>query len=401
MKDQVMRILRMVQDGRLSPDDAYELMAAFVNFDSGAGQETDQVHEPTVDQPEQSASKSTDDPFKKLMDSVEKMTKEGIDSVNWKEVASSVKSAAMRGVDTLRTNVEQMTKGDFRVFWSSNKADKTVELPLHVGPDNALRVEWKHGDIKVRGGHSIGSMKSTATFRGKSTDEASAKADAWTPIVEENDGNITLKQSSDADSEDLELYLPEGVSLDVRAECGDIDIDGTKGPIRITTIKGDISVKEVAGSVEINSASADVSLAKVENGSVEIEVKQGDISLANVAGTIKIRSASGDVKGKEISGRSLSVETVDGEVDIDFSEALDGALSIRTVSGDVLIDLAGGSNCRVALSSLSGSARCDFELEDEKRTKERITGRIGNGDGTLDVSTVKGQVSLSLRDHYR
>lgn len=393
----------MVQDGRLSPDDACELMSAFINFDgepepTNAGKQDAQTEAPSDDAGD---PKGRVDPMRRLMDSIEKMTKEGVDSVDWKEVAASVKSAAMRGVDTLRTSVEQISKGEFKVFWAGLDHEATVGLPLHIESGKTLRLDWKSGDIEIHGGHEIGSLTATAKLTAKSKEEAAQKAEHWTPVIEEHEGSVTLRQSPDATVEDLVLKVPAGIAIDIRTESGDIATTGTAGSLRVSALSGNVSASGLSGQVEVNTASSKVTIADVENGNLEIEVKSGDVHMTNVRGNIKVRSASGRISGKELAGRSISIETVNGEVDLDVSEPLDGALSVRTVNGDVVVDLAGGSNCRVALSSLSGEARCNFELDDEKRTKDRITGKIGDGSGTLDVSAVKGDVSLGLRDHYR
>lgn len=385
----------MVQEGRLSPEDAFELMAAFTSFD---GERLSAPEETPTAAGEEKSERA--DPFKKLVDSVDKMTKEGMDSVDWKSVAQSIEDAAKRGMETLRARVEQLSKGNFRLFWASAYEEATVELPLHVESGKTLRIELTKGDVSVRGGHAIGSFKAVAKIGGKSSDEARQRAAAWTPIIEEHDGSVTIRQSADTMSEKLELHVPEGVSVDIRTESGDVEVENTKSSLRVSAVSGDVKAKGLLGSVEINATSSDIELSRIESASLEVEVKSGDISLSELSGNIKARSASGDVRGKSIAGRTISVETVNGDVDLDISEPHSGALSVRTVNGDVLVDLASGSNCRVALSSLSGKAQCDLELEEEKRDKQRVTGKLGTGEGTVDVSAVKGNVCLSLRDHF-
>lgn len=397
MKEQVLRILRMVQDGRLSPEDAYELMAAFVNFDGG--QSPAQGQAPSEQNVEGKSERA--DPFKRLMDSVEKMTKEGLDAVDWKSVAQSIQDATKRGVESLKARVEQLSKRDFRLFWTAALEEATVELPLHAEKGKKVRIELTHGKIDIRGGHAVGSLKAVAQIGSKSYEEAREKADRWTPIIEEHDGNLTIRQSGDTISEKLELRLPEGVAVEIHTENGDVEVQNTKAPLRLTSISGDVEAKGLAGAVEINATSSDVELSNIESANVEIEVKSGDITLSHISGNIKARTASGNVRGKNLAGRTLSVETVNGDVDLDICKPHSGALNVRTVNGDVLVDLASGSNCRVALSSLSGKVQCDFDLEDERRDKQRVTGQIGTGEGTVDISTVKGDVCLSLRDHFQ
>jgi DUF4097 and DUF4098 domain-containing protein YvlB len=102
---------------------------------------------------------------------------------------------------------------------------------------------------------------------------------------------------------------------------------------------------------------------------------------------------------KDVGGSAIGVETVSGDIDLDMKDPVDGSVNLRTVSGDVLIDLASGSNARVMLASLSGSVSSRIQLDEEQRTEERITGRIGSGEGSVDASAVSGDVRLSWREH--
>jgi DUF4097 and DUF4098 domain-containing protein YvlB len=389
MKDQVVRILKMVQEGRLSPEDAFDLMDAFTNFD-----ENERAAPPPAEE-----KKTGEEPFRKFVDSIENMTKEAIGGVDWSKVAGQVRTATKKGMDTLRDSVDQISKGEFNFRWFGPSEEKVVELPINVRPGQTVRLERTNGDVTVTGGHAQGRLIVTAKLRGRDKADAHAKAEIWTPVVEESDGSITIRQSSDTVEEDVELEVPEGVHIDVRAQNGDIEVRRTKGSLRIDAKSGDIDAQGLAGSIEIASFAGDVVLRDVDSSTIEIENKSGDVQVSSVKGSLVIRSASGDIRGKDVSANAISVESVSGDIDLDLAEALTGALNARTVSGDVLIDIASGTNCRVSLSSLSGSVSSRVDLGEEHSSEERITGAVGTGDGTLDASSVSGDVRLSWRDH--
>jgi DUF4097 and DUF4098 domain-containing protein YvlB len=90
------------------------------------------------------------------------------------------------------------------------------------------------------------------------------------------------------------------------------------------------------------------------------------------------------------------VETVSGDVDADLDQPATG-LNVRTVSGGAEIKIPDGSDCRVSLSSLRGEVECEVDLQDEAREEQRITGRLGEGAGVLDVSAVTGDITLEYR----
>jgi hypothetical protein len=393
VKEQVLRILKMVQEGRVSPEDAYDLMDAFVSFEASA--------EFTAPPPPPNGSKegADEEPFRKFVDSMEKMTKDAFGSVDWGKVAEQVRAATKKGVVAVRESVDQMSKGGFRFVWFGPCDTKDVHLPIAIKPGMTLKLEQRSGDIKVLGGYESGLFKAVAKIRGKDKDDAHERASAWTPILEESEGAIVWRQGEDADEVDLEVQVPTGVNVDIRVESGDVKTKDTHGTLRLEAKAGDVDAQGLEGTVEISSFAGDVSVRNASGPSIQVENKSGDVSLSKVSGALTVRSASGDVSCREISGSAVSIETVSGDVDLDLAEPVTGALNVRTVSGDVLIDLPDGSDCQVSLSSLNGSVGSRIELSDEKRTEERITGRIGAGAGSLDASAVSGDVRLSWREH--
>ncbi|RMG26364.1 MAG: hypothetical protein D6724_01965 [Armatimonadetes bacterium] len=398
MKEQVIRILKMVQEGRLSPEDAYELMDAFVDFGEGEPKEGAKEETASEDATESASKESKEkaESFSALLDMIEKVRREIAESVQWQDVAEQIRSAATKGVGAVKATVDRISKGG--VHWFGPVETRSTELPLEVPAGKRLRIERTHGDVIVTGGAAIGQMKATVTVRGADMQDARSKAERWTPVIEESDGVVLLKQSTDTLREDVEISVPAGVEVEVHAESGQVRVRGTEAPVRVTALAGDVSVENVSGRVAVVSHAGDVRIAHVKDAEVEIENRSGDVSLSDVHGSFSIRSAAGGVKCSEVTVQSGAIETVRGDVLLQLVKPFDGALTIRTVSGNVLADIDGASDCRVALSSVSGAVNTSISLEDLAHTRERITGRLGEGKGCLEISTVSGAVNLHLND---
>ena len=70
----------------------------------------------------------------------------------------------------------------------------------------------------------------------------------------------------------------------------------------------------------------------------------------------------------------------------------------RLVPAHGAYDLAlpDGSDCRVALRTLKGHVACAVPLQDEARAEGTVTGKIGEGKGTLDASAVTGNITIEM-----
>lgn len=390
MKDQVLRILKMVQEGRLTPEDAYDLMDAFCNFDGA----------PNGEPAEQKAAetKDSEDPFRAFVDKMEKLTKQAFDSVEWSQVAGHVKSATAKGMEALKTSVGEMSKGEFKFFWGGLNEKAEVELPLNIQPGGTLRIELRHGDVVVHGGSSPAKLKCSALIRGKSREEAKEHAEKWTAVLEEGEGFTSMRQQDDTVSQDVEVWIPEGVKLDIKLDSGDLKVTNTKAGCKVNSRHGDVSLQGVEGEVSISTGAGDVSIRDSNCNSVAAETKSGDVEVQRVTSQINIRSANGDIACREINSKQVTLEAVNGDITLDFASPTDGAHSVRSVSGDILVDLASGSNLRVSLATLSGEVHNRTKLEDEAKSKDRVTGRMGEGAGTIDVSAISGDVTLGMQE---
>ncbi len=406
MKDEIRRIMQLVKDGKLTPEDAAELVEAFEGSekseDVGGGSE-EGAQAQTDDEPreeEVATDKKSGEPFQAMIESIEKIGKHVAESVNWKDVAGNIRSGVDKGVDAVKKAADgaRMGKGPFGTFFGTHES-KTVELPLDVPEGKILRIEGEAGDVKITGGADEGSLTATATFRAKNEEEAKAKADLYTPVLEESDQYVLLKQPEGSDfTVDLEIYVKEGVPVEIRLQSGDVRVIDTRGSCRVIGRSGDVTLKNLDGSIDVSLYSGDVRIEDSSSTVMTVETKSGDIKLFNTRGVMNIRTSSGDVRVKGGAGRTLSIEAASGDVSVEMAEPVQGAMNIRTVSGNARILIPDGSDCQVMLSTLRGSVSSTLDLQDLNQESLTITGKIGDGNGSIDISAVNGDVHLGLVD---
>ena len=396
MKDEVQRISKLVAEGRLSPEDAADLIDAFYESERSVGEAGSSSA--NGGSPPPPPPPPNRDPFKTFVESVERMTKEGMESVNWQEVAQHARQSAKKGMDALKTGIEDLSKGKVHLGWLTTQEEKEVTLPLVLGTGKMLKIENTCGSVKVVGGFDVGSVTARAKFRAANLEEAKTKAREYTLIVEESDQVVQIRQPDVSGlSVELEVQLAGTGSVEVRCDSGDVQILDTKGGARIISKSGNVKLRGLVGQVDIASESGDVSVEDALASSITIESKSGSFSGARLRGNIQARAASGDVRITDSSGRLMSFETVSGAIFLELDEPVLGAVSVRTVSGNASVSVPDLSDCRVSLSTLRGAVATEIELREEARTDTRVTGRLGEGTGTLDVSAVTGDVRLELR----
>lgn len=379
--------MKLVKEGKLSPEDAAELIEAFTEKPSDESTKT------VGETPEES-------PFGRFIGSVESLTREVSKSVDWNDVAKQIRVSVQKGVEAIKTASEEAGKGGGWAFMGGHPAKREVTLPLSLEPGKTFKVECASADVTVEGGHAEGRVEVTATFRAFSQEAAQQAADAFNPVLEEGDTFAGFRcLDNEVAHAEIKVYMPAGVHTEVKVASGDTSVSGTKSSVRVNSASGDVVVREAAGSVELHTSSGDILLESTEAAMVTAESKSGDVRFRHVAGLCNVRSTSGEVKLAEVDARTLSVETASGDVYLTLKNPVTGSVNVRTVSGDLQLDLPDGSDARVSLSSVSGSVSVDkLELKDQAGDDHKLTGKLGHGEGTVDLSSVSGDIRIGLRD---
>lgn len=377
MKEEIQRISRLVAEGKLSPEDGAELIEAFVNADKA-----------------QAAPPPPKDPLKGMFENLEKTVK----GVDWKGVTDQVEQGAKRGFEAIKGGFEDLAKGKVSFGLFNNEERREISLPLANMAGKRLRIENPCGDVKIVGRAEAGTVHADARIRGGTPEEAKARAQEYTVIVEESDSLVVIRQPDVPGlAVDLTVRLPEAASVEIRTEMGDVSVLDNPAGVRINSRSGDVKVRGAVGPVDVSADSGNVDAEDIESPSVTLETKSGDLGLLRVRGNVNARTASGGIELRESAGKVVSLESVSGDVQIDLTEPVTGSLNVRTVSGNVSIDVPDGGDCRVSLSSLRGEVVSSIVLEDEAVSEGRRTGKLGSGSGTLDVSAVTGDVELRMR----
>jgi DUF4097 and DUF4098 domain-containing protein YvlB len=114
-----------------------------------------------------------------------------------------------------------------------------------------------------------------------------------------------------------------------------------------------------------------------------------DVEVVNVSGPITIRGVSGDVRASQVSGPvTATLGRVDASRDV----------NIKAVSGRIGVSIAPNSSATLAAESISGDVHAFFPTDQHKGVVgSSIRGRIGQGSGSIDLSTVSGAIDVTAQ----
>lgn len=221
---------------------------------------------------------------------------------------------------------------------------QNYELTFELEPGKTLRVKNPLGGIAVQGADVPGArVAGELKVWAASSEEALAIAEQVQVAYEPNDngGAVTVTSGGKARriELDLKVFVPhEGIKVSLLSPAGDLSVRGLKAAVVLATQSGDIHVAEIAGDVATETTSGDIAIEGVL-GSISAHTASGDITAIRLDGpSFKAESQSGDVSLSEAMVPQVTLSTVSG--DSTLRSVTGEALNIRTVSGDAHVDSA-------------------------------------------------------------
>lgn len=209
---------------------------------------------------------------------------------------------------------------------------------------------------------------------------------------------------------DLRVEVPAGKSITIHVGVGRITATNLNGSLRLNTAAGNVRADRITGSLEIETGSGNVA-ARTIRGDLDIETGSGDVEVRDVSGgRVDLETGSGDITGATLQGSMLSVETGSGNIELDGVTAPTQShetgsgditlglasdvdeLSIETGSGNVTLKVPPAFGAEVSVETSSGDVDTDIPLTITRRSDDRLTGRIGDGQGQVSIETGSGSV---------
>ena len=167
----------------------------------------------------------------------------------------------------------------------------------------------------------------------------------------------------------------------------EIEIDEDNGGVRVRTRHKRPRFFGGSGRVDY--------LVKVpRTARVEIENVNGRVEVRGVSAAVEASTVNGSVEVQEAIG-AVAATAVNGSVEASLTRLdPEGESKLRTTNGSVRLTLPRDANADIEASTVNGGVGCDFELENGRKSRRRIEGRIGTGGARFDLAAVNGSVNI-------
>jgi len=159
------------------------------------------------------------------------------------------------------------------------------------------------------------------------------------------------------------------------------------------TVDGQMKVAGIGpGSTWTQSSMFTFTITLPPRTTLDLRGHNGDLRLQGTAGDVQAETHNGRILGAAAGARVTAI-THNGGVELDLRGG-GREVGIETHNGQVVVTLDADHGARVEASTHNGQIRCELPLQDVERERRHLTGRLGDGKGTLRITTHNGDVVL-------
>ena len=439
MKEERMKVLEMIQDGKITAEDAVKLLDALGDTAEEPRGEGRQRRRNESRQRRRRRSGGAD-----IQVEVQERIREAQETL--REAMPRARRAVREAMPNVNRIVREATRsmpdvGEIvqeAMQTASEAVSQWVEDSDRKHPEKAVRQFVETTPIQVSDRLSVRTPKGHVTSKIWDRDEVQvdAKISVWgtdeeavqafaeqidVQIQRESGAvqirpNVPKREKGDSIRSvriDFELRHPEKVDLDVRARHGNITLpqidgaatlnnnrgetvfEGASGNIRVKQNRGDIAVQHAGGDFIANNNRGSINVGQV-GGRVDVKNNRGATRLKNIAGATTVQANRGAIE-IENPEAGVIIQSRGSNIAVRPRKPIGDDYAIQNRDGAVDLIIPDGSAVDVHGYVGRGSIQTDLPLSitGVSRTSQVVTGQLNGGGAKVAVELGRGSLSLS------
>ncbi len=399
----VLRILYLMQEGVVSPEEAADLIDALYEPSPTTASSATTTEEKKQNE-ERETARSLFDRIAQIAEETVRATGEAVRGIDWRAIGETIRNQTQRGLEEMRKALAELERGDWSLGrWGKHQAETTLKLDLALQPGQTLTVELPAGDIFVTGGFDGGQVEAEITLQGADLSTLQETLRSYSLLIEQTPegARINAPELEGIDQfADLTLRVPKQLNLNLRTQRGEITIEKLDGMVQARTRHGDVNLRHLRGDITVSVDRGDLYGSDLQANQAQFSTVNGDLHLNNTrAENLTITLTHGDACLERVAVHNLKLETVRGDIEVELTEPVRGEVRLSTVSGDISLAIPDGSDCTLTMRTSAGNLLCDLECRDLRKGWGTLEGVCGEGTGTLSMEAVHGDLEITLRKH--
>ena len=399
MKEERMKVLEMIQDGKITAEEAVKLLDALGD---------------TAEEPQGEGRQRRRNGSRQRQRRRRRTVREATRSIP--DVGKIVQEA----MQTASEAVSQWVEDSDRKHPEKAVRQQVETTPIQVSDRLSVRTPRGHVTSKIWDRDEV-QVDAKISVWGTDEEAVQAFAEQIDIQIHRESGavqirpNVPKREKGDSIRSvriDFELHHPQKVDLNVRARHGNITLpqidgaatlknhrgktilEGASGNISIKQNRGDVAVQHVGGDFTANNNRGSIKVGRVDRNAV-VKNNGGATHLANIAGTTNVQINRGTVE-IENPEAGVIVQSRGGKIAVRPHKPIGDDYAIQNRDGAVDLTIPDGSAVDVHGYVGRGSIQTDLPLSitGVSRTSQVVTGQLNGGGSKVAVELGRGKLSL-------
>ena len=423
MEEHISRILKMLEEGKISATEAQTLIAALKADPPPAAttqaRAADGNSSRAESQPREEAGKAKSFEFEWSqrkafpfdLSGLGKQISDAVKKIDPEKIVREARASLQKGGKKFNEQFKGWSffgdgeDGRPENVYNHPTARTSETIDLDLKPDTLVQLENPLGAIAVFGGAESARLEVDREVWAPAQEAADAllkelkvETSAFTPEI--GAARLEVKVTGPEQFHDgfvnLRLHVPDSVALRLATIFGEIRAENMAAGVEAHTISGSVSFENLKGDARAEGISGDMRAANI-GGALHLASKSGDIRAESASKGATVHCVSGDLSLSGIEGGRLEAKSVSGDVKIERAgKTTPIDLTAESVSGDIKLDGASGN---ITLKTVSGDVSAE-SLEALTLQAQTVSGDVKVGltapfAGTLSTNTVSGDVSIA------
>lgn len=441
MKEERMKVLEMIQDGKITAEDAVKLLDALGDTAEEPRGEGRQRRRNGSRQRQRRRRRSggadiqvevqerireAQETLREAMPRARRAVREAMPNVNRivREATRSmpdVGEIVQEAMQTASEAVSQWVEDSDRKHPEKAVRQFVETTPIQVSDRLSVRTPKGHVTSKIWDRDEV-QVDAKISVWGTDEEAVQAFAEQIGVQIQRESGavqirpNVPKREKGDSIRSvriDFELRHPEKVDLDVRARHGNITLpqidgaatlnnnrgetvfEGASGNIKVKQNRGDIAVQHAGGDFIANNNRGSINVGQV-GGRVDVKNNRGATRLKNIAGATTVQANRGAIE-IENPEAGVIIQSRGSNIVVRPRKPIGDDYAIQNRDGAVDLIIPDGSAVDVHGYVGRGSIQTDLPLSitGVSRTSQVVTGQLNGGGAKVAVELGRGSLSLS------
>jgi hypothetical protein len=240
---------------------------------------------------------------------------------------------------------------------------ETYDYPISAHGSSAgmsrLTFENPRGSIRITGGDTQDVVvNGRKIIRAWSRDDADRTNGSTNVDIVPQGDRLLIRTNQDTApnnqrvSDDLEVTVPRGMTIEARGRSGDFEVSDIQGDVELVTDHADVRIARVGGNLRLEVGRSDVVRAVDVKGKIDLQGRGSDLELENIQGQVTINgSYSGTLEFKNLAkplqfegtrNTELRTQAIPGRISMDLGQitgsGITGPTRLVTNSRDIKLE---------------------------------------------------------------